>query len=395
MKNWVEKYRPKKFSEIINQEEAIEKIKRYLENFPSKKKSLLLNGPPGIGKTTLVHVLSLETDSEIFELNASDFRNKSSMNEKLKPVLKQKPLFEKNKIILVDEVDGISGSERGGISELISLIEDSKYPIICTANDSWKQKLSPLRKKCEIIELKEISPLKIKEVLKKILEKERKEINLETLNQICIKSNGDLRSAINNLETISYIKKNERVETYEKDKKINIFIAIKQIFQEKATTEMLSLFDKVDLSLDNIILWIEENIPKVYSGEELFKAYQRLANVDLFRGRIYKKQYWRFLVYENIFLSYGISEAKGKCEKKGFYKYSKPERILKIWLNNQKHAKRKTIAEKYSKKTHVGKKRILYEWNEIKNILKNPLIQKQLKLDESEIGYLMKSYPLI
>jgi len=390
MKNWTEKYRPNKIEEIIGQNGILEKVKSFLLNFPEKKKAIILNGPPGIGKTTIVHVLSKETKCEIFELNASDLRNKSSMNLKLKPVLEQKSLFEKDKIILVDEVDGISGTDRGGVSELVSLIENSKYPIICTSNDVWTQKLSPLRKKCEIVELKEISPNEIKIVLKKILEKEQKKINLETLNKISIKSNGDLRSAINELETVSELGEKEIIEIYEKTTKIDIFHAMRHIFQDKAEIEMLSTFDRVDMPIDEILLWIEENIPKVYSGVELFKAYERLARVDVFKGRIYKQQYWRFLVYENFFLSYGISEAKGKKVKKDFYKYKRPDRILKIWLNNQKHAKRKTIAQKVALKTHIGQKRILSQWNEMKYILKNPKIQKQLKLEEDEIGYIMK-----
>jgi replication factor C large subunit len=138
------------------------------------------------------------------------------------------------------------------------------------------------------------------------------------------------------------------------------------------------------------MLWIEENIPKAYKGEDVAKAYQKLAEADLFKGRIYKQQYWRFLVYENIFSSYGISEAKGDKEIKGFFKYSKPGRILKIWLNNVKHAKRKSIAEKYSKATHVGTKRILREWKEVSHFLKNESIQKELKLDSDEIAYIMK-----
>jgi len=390
MKNWTEKYRPKEIKQIVGQIEQIDKLKSFLLNFPSKKKAIILNGPPGIGKTTLVHAISNETNSEIFELNASDLRNKSSMNLKLKPVLEQKPLFEKNKIILVDEVDGISGTDRGGVSELISLIENSKYPIICTSNDVWIQKLSPLRKKCEIIELDEISPSEIKGILNLILKEEKKKVNLGTINNISIKSNGDLRSAINELETISELGEKEVIEISEKTKKIDIFQAMKHIFQDKADNSMISTFDKLDMHLDEIILWFEENIPKAYSGIELIKAYERLSKVDLFKGRIYKQQYWRFLVYENFFLSYGISEAKGNNEKKGFYKYKKPDRILKIWLNNQKHAKRKTIAAKVAAKTHTGQKRILSEWNEIKNILKNPAIQKQLKLEVDEISYIMK-----
>jgi replication factor C large subunit len=392
MKSWVEKYRPQKLSELIGQEEAIEEVENYLENFPNvRRKALLLNGPPGIGKTTLVHVFAKENKYEIFELNASDLRNKKSMNEKLRPVLEQSSLFNKNKIILVDEVDGLSGiQDRGGVSELISLIETTNFPIICAANDAWIQKLSPLRKKVNTIELKDITPSETKILLKSILEKENKKINEKVLNQIAIKSKGDLRSAINDLEAVSSMENPEEIFIDERNKKLDIFKAIRHIFQDKATEEMLGTFDKVDMQMDEIILWIEENIPKAYKGEDLAKAYQRLAKVDLFKGRIYKQQYWRFLVYENIFGSYGISQAKGDKEISGFKKYSKPERILKIWLNNQKHGKKKTIAIKYAKKTHVGYKRIMSQWNEIKSQLKNPIIQKELKLDQDEIDYVMK-----
>ncbi len=393
MKNWVEKYRPKKFEEILGQDKVIERVKEFSINFPEKKKAILLNGKPGIGKTTIVQVLANESNSEIFELNASDLRNKSSLNEKLKPVLQQKSLFEKNKLILVDEVDGLSGmQDRGGVSELIALIEKTPYPIICTANNAWLKKLSPLRKKVELVELEEISPSIIKTLLKKILEKEEKEVTPNVLNNITIKAKGDLRSAINDLEAASALEKPEEIEISERGAKINIFEGLRHIFQDKVNKEMLSTFDKVDLPIDEIILWMEENIPKVYNGQELVKAYERLAKVDLFKGRIYKQQYWRFLVYENAFLSYGISEAKGDTEKKGFYKYQRPGRILKIWLNNIKHAKRKTIAIKYAAKTHVGQKRILAEWKTISPILKNPKLQQELKLDEDEINYIMK-YP--
>ena len=388
---WIEKYRPKSFGDIYGQDEIIKKVKEYFDNFPKvKKRALVLAGSPGIGKTTLVQVLAKENDCEIFELNASDFRNKSSLLEKLKPVLEQVSLFKKNKIILVDEVDGLSSiKDRGGVTELVRMIEKSPYPIILTANDVWTKKLSDLRKKVDVLELNEISPSIVKTVLKKILDNEKKEITLSMLNKISINSKGDLRSAINDLESISSIENLEEVEIGERNKSTDIFHAMRKVFQEAPNEEVLRVFDEVDMNLDEVALWIEENIPKVYKGKELYKAYESLANSNLFKGRIYRRQYWRFLVYENIFLSYGISSSKEE-EKKGFYKYTRPERILKIWLNNIKYAKRKSIAEKYSKKTHVGMKRILSEWDEVKKILLNPKVQLELKLDSDEIKYLEK-----
>ena len=388
MMQWTEKYRPKILEEIKGQEEAIEQIQKFIENFP-KKKAILLGGAPGIGKTTIAHVFAKHFNKELFELNASDLRNKEKLQQILKPALEQMPLIKTDKIILIDEVDGISGSDRGGLPELIRLITESNYPIIATANDVWSKKLAPLRKVSELISLKEPNDSVIKSLLIDILKKENKFLEMPVLNSIILNSKKDFRAAINDLQTTSHLEKPEEVIIDERNKEESIFNVLKEVFQEKATNSMLSLFDKLDMPIDEIILWVEENIPNVYSGEELVKAYQRLAKVDLFKGRIYKQQYWRFLVYENIFLSYGIAASK-KHEKSGFFKYRRPERILKIWLNNQKTFKKKSIAEKYARKTHVGKKRIMSEWEEIKHILENPLVQKELKLDEEEISYLKR-----
>lgn len=391
---WTEKYRPKTLEEIQGQNQTILLIKNFIENFnigkltKNKKKALILHGPPGTGKTTLAHVIAKEMNSEIFELNASDLRNKKNLQEILKPAIQQKSLSNKSKIILVDEVDGISAVDRGGLTELLTLIELNPYPTIITANDVWGKKLSLLRKKAEIAQLKEIDYRIIKNVLIKILKKEEISLSEEIITRIAIQSKGDLRAAINDLQTISKVKDPSKVEFDNRNKETDIFNALRLIFKTKTTNEILKVFDSVNMSLDEIILWVEENIPLEYQGEELVRAYNSLSKADLFKGRIYKKQYWRFLVYEKIFLSFGISAAK-KNIRTGFTNYKRPTRILKIWLNNQRTAKKKSISQKYASHVHVGAKRIMKEFIIIKQIIKNsPQIQKEIKLDQEEIEYL-------
>ena len=161
---WTEKYRPKKFEDLKGQDMAIDKIKAFVKYFGTGKKALVLHGPPGTGKTTFAYVMANEINSEIFELNASDIRNQAKLQEILRPAIEQKSLTKKGKIILVDEVDGISGYyDKGGILELVRLIELTSYPVIITANDVWNKKLSPLRKKSELVQLKEISYSSIKD----------------------------------------------------------------------------------------------------------------------------------------------------------------------------------------------------------------------------------------
>lgn len=390
MISWTEKYRPKFFGDVRGQDLAVRKIREFVRHREGLKKAIILYGPPGTGKTSIAHVSANEMNAEIFELNASDLRNKEKLQETLKPAIEQKSLSKENKIILVDEVDGISAVDRGGLQQLISLIENTTYPIIITANDVWNKKFSPLRRKAELIQLKEIDYKTIKDVLIFILRKEKNFVDNDILTNIAIKAKGDLRAAINDLQIIAGMEEPSAILD-ERNKETDIFNALRLIFKGKPTNEILKTFDSVKMSTDDIILWVEENIPAEYQGESLERAYDLLSKVDVFKGRIYKQQYWRFLLYENIFLSYGIASAKKDTGNFGFTSYKKPDRILKIWMNNQRTAKKKSIAKKYSRYVHVGEKRAMKEFPIIKIIINsNPQIQKELKLSEEEVSYLKK-----
>ena len=390
---WTEKYRARFFNDIKGQDIAIQKTKDFLKNFP-KKKSLILHGPCGIGKTSLVHATSNETDSELLELNASDLRDKKKIAEIIGNSVQQKSLFKKSKIILIDEVDGISTTkDKGGLTELLGLIEKSCFPILITANNIWDKKFNPLRTKSEMIQLKDIDSKIILGVLREISNKENLNVSADILTSISVKSKGDLRAAINDLQIISQLNETSIInprEINERNKEESIFTALQHIFKNSNIDEsMIKVFDEVDMSIDELFLWMDENIPLEYKGEELVKAYDALSQADVFRGRIYRKQYWRFLIYEYFLLSGGIAASKD-YNKTGFTSYKKPSRILKIWLNNQRTMKKKSICIKYAKHTHISIKRAMRDFLLIKTILQNEKIRKELKLDEEEINYLNK-----
>ena len=385
----IEKHRAQTFEDIVGQDQAIQEIRDFFNTFPHKK-ALILNGPVGTGKTSVVLALARESNLELFELNASDLRNKSSLEEVLKPSLEQQSLFKKGKLILMDEADGITGSDRGGLPELIRLISETKYPIIITANDIWQKKFSGLRQKCKIVNFKELKEYEIKDILIKVLHKEGKRVRMETLNLISKQVRGDVRAAFNDLQSVLDFGEEEFVkEIFEREKQESVFQVIKNVFQKQTDEKILRIFDNSDQNLDEILLWIEENIPLEYEGEELVRAYEALSKADVFRGRIYRQQYWRFLVYQNFFLSAGVSSAS-KVKNNNFVNYKRPSRILKIWLANQKNAKRKSIVMKYSKLCHMSKKKANRDCFLLPLILDN-LDDKTLKkmdLDKKEVEYL-------
>ena len=78
-----------------------------------------------------------------------------------------------------------------------------------------------------------------------------------------------------------------------------------------------------------------------------------------------------------------------KENKTNFTRYKKPTRVLKIWMNNLKIAKKKTISAKYAKHSHISIKKAMREFPIIKQLINsNPKISEELNLDEDEMTYL-------
>ena len=300
-------------------------------------------------------------------------------------------MFKKGKVLLVDEIDGLSARDRGGLPELGELIINTKFPMILTANDIWDKKFVEIRKKCDLIDIKDLDYKLISLILQEIVKKEHINVDNQLLLSIAIRAKGDVRAAINDLQTIAH--EENTFETYiplaERNRSQDIFNALKLIFKNLLNEQTLSVYDTVDMPLEKIFLWVEENIPYEYSGEEIYKAYEALSIADVFRGRIRRRRYWRFLVYQNIFLSAGISLSKKK-QKLGYTHYQKPTRILKIWMNNNKMKYKVSIVQKYAKATHCSKRKAMKEFNLIKPFLNNPQIQKELKLNDLEVQWLQK-----
>jgi hypothetical protein len=95
------------------------------------------------------------------------------------------------------------------------------------------------------------------------------------------------------------------------------------------------------------------------------------------------------MVYEYFLIGAGIASVK-KYNKVGWTAYKKPSRILKIWMQNQRAAKKKSISEKYAKHCHISTKMAMKEFMLLKFILKSQKIRQDLKLSEDEIVYLDK-----
>jgi replication factor C large subunit len=388
---WCEKYRVHELGDIKGQDLAVDKIKVFLKSFP-KKRAIVLHGPPGVGKTSLAYAVAGEIGAEILELNASDFRNKAKIGEIVGPASRQASLFGKGKIILIDEVDGISAmKDRGGLAELLGLLAKSAFPIIVTANDIWNKKFSLLRKKAELVQLKEVDSKVVLKILMEVCESEDVVVSGEVLRGIAIRARGDIRAALNDLEVLSKMDSESLMqEVGDRDREKSVFDALKKVFQGSGIDEeMLRVYDGVNMPIDDLFLWVEENLPVAYKGEELCLALERLSLADVYRGRIRRQRHWRFMVYEYFLLGAGIASVK-KYDRSGWVQYKKPSRILKIWLQNQRAAKKKSICMKYAKACHFSVKGAMKDFMLLRIIFGGKRVRKELDLSEEEILYLDK-----
>ncbi len=392
------KYAPKNSKQLFGQQKAVEQLQHFLLNYKQQKyKAALLHGPIGTGKTSSIYALANEHDFEVLELNSSDLRNAANIKTFLDSALGQQSLFFKPKLVLIDEIDNISGiKDRGCIPALVKAISKSSFPVIVTANDAFNKKLKPIKKISLPIEFHKLQYRTIAHTLEWVAQQENIEYEEKAINSLARQVDGDLRAALIDFQITTTDKK----FTYEKTQLLSdrkrtesIINALRIIFKSSSVENALPALRDVDVNIDEIFLWMDANIPKEYqTPSSLAKAYEHLSRADVFRGRIRKRQHWRFLAYINNLLTAGISSAKDERNPE-FTQYKPTMRLLRIWQSNMKNAKKKEIAAKLAAATHTSTKVAREQIPYLQQIFRhsNPTaIAEELDLTDDEVNWLRK-----
>ena len=398
--SWTKKYAPGSTDRIIGQESAVYALRNFISNHKkSRKKAALLYGLTGCGKTSSVHAIASELNYEILEINASDFRNAKSINSIVGLASTQLSLFAAGKVILVDEVDGVSGQkDRGGIAALSKLLSKSAFPIVMTANDPWNKKFSGLRRASEMIQFKPLGSNAVHSILKEICAKENVVAEPEALQSMAGRVGGDLRAAINDLQIIAGGTKKISVKDVDslsdRNRTESMLLAIARILKTTDFGIAAEAFDDVDEKPNEWFLWIDENVPMEYKEPAvLARAYEAISHADVFNGRIMRNQHWRFLVYVKIFLTAGVAVAKDR-KLFGLANYRQTSRLLKIWMANSRYQKRKNIAAKIAEKTHASTAKVIRDFHCYKTIIKNgrnkESFAEEFELDKEEMSWLLR-----
>ena len=201
---WVEKYRPKKISEIVNQKEIMGSLGALLKN-QSEIPHLLFSGSAGVGKTSTAICISRDILGKYWqdyslELNASDERGIGMVREKVKKFSRFAGLDTEIpfKIIILDEADEMTSDAQTALRRIIE--DTAKYCRFILIANNLSKIIEPIQSRCVVFKFTRISNKEISSQLKFIAQKEKIKADEKGLETICDYADGDIRHAINILQ---------------------------------------------------------------------------------------------------------------------------------------------------------------------------------------------------
>jgi len=359
MGDWTETYRPSSLSELRGNDKARDQLREWADSWDEHREAVVLHGPPGVGKTSAAHALAADKGWPTIELNASDSRTKDVIERVAGEAAKSGTLSGGSggrRLLIMDEADNVHGNaDRGGSRAITSLVKEAGQPTILIANDYYEMS-NGLRNACQDIEFRSVSARSIRPVLRDICRKEGIEFEDEALEQIAEMNSGDLRGAINDLQALTEGRDRlaaEDVVTSERDTTTGIFDYLDTLIKEAGAQEALEASYDVDETPDDLINWIEDNVPKDYHGTELAVAYEFLGNADRWLGRVRATQNYSFWRYAADNMTAGVAAARRE-PKGGWTRYGPPSYWSKLGRSRGKRDKRDYIARKIAEANGVS-----------------------------------------
>jgi replication factor C large subunit len=395
--DWTEKYRPKSLSDVVGNDAAVKALRQWAMTFGSGKRAVILYGSPGVGKTSAALALANDLGWDYIEMNASDQRNKSIVQQIAGSAAKA-GTFEGvsgRRLIVLDEADNLSGNQdRGGESAILNVIKTTDQPIILIANDLYALS-KPLRDATLTIPFRSILSTSIAKTLRRICAEEHIKCDPDALMKIAERTS-DLRSAINDLQAAAQGKNDVTladVATGERDVPETIFKVMDLIFRGKDMREALNATYDLDENPEDLIGWVDENLPREYGDDDLERGFEALSRADIYLGRVRRRMDYGMWRYAGFMEVCGINRARRR-RFGGYTKYSSPTYWKKLGWTKSARTLRDSIAAKIGKACHTSKKEARSGYM--------PLIQflfgredmavrlaAQLKLEEDEIAFLL------
>lgn len=368
---WVEKYRPQTMAEVIGNEEAKINFLKWLRAWKPGGKAFFMFGPPGVGKTSLVHAAAKEFRYDLVEMNASDTRTDELIMKIAGHAASDSSMTRflfgsAGTMVLLDEVDGIHGrADQGGLSAILRILETSKVPIVLTANDASDPRLRDLRENAIWQRFYEIRPPILTAFLEHICKNESIKTEKTVLETVVIRSKGDVRSAINDLQTLAEVdgavSTSQNKQVFSRDRELNVQTTVKNILLAESPELAKIAQIESQVEYENLFLAISDNVPLQYKDpDEVGEAFDHLSRADVFFGRINRTRDYGLLGYALEEMSMGVANARQHAYQPVGYQYP-PSRFIALSRSRSEREMLNSIAAGLGPELHASRRDVIKE----------------------------------
>ncbi len=350
----------------------------------------------------MAHIIASELGYDITEINATVKRSKKRIGELLQTSTVTGTLTStRGRILLIDELAGLSGkSDRGAASALNEYIQKTRVPMILVTNDISDPKIRPLTKVSTLIEFEPVRESEIVEMLKRICNNEKIRFEDSALDTLATYSRGDIRAAINDLQSISKsvrILNDRNVLEFiqSRDQTIDLNEALDRIFYAETWNKAVRAANQTDVYPDELIRWISANIPLVFPElKQQVKAFDFLSRASIFSSRINRTQNWRLLPYSKELMCITGTITEGTPTPKP-PEYRFPDWIQQMGFSRGVRQKRDLVGHALSPLVHLSAKRAYEEYIIVlKALLKEAklkeIVKNDLDLSEELVHFILK-----
>ncbi len=328
----------------------------------------------------------------IVELNASDARNASTIQRvatagAVHQTFASDGSFHAaadggHKLIILDEADNLyeragadgidsSGSDlsdKGGKAAIIETIRQTRQPIILIVNDLYaleKGSGAALKSLTELLKFTRVNVRSIPPALARIAHEEGVTVDKDVLEDIAVRADGDLRAATRDLESIcvgrKHVTKKEAASLGSRDTTSTLFDLVRHVLKGRKLDEVKKEIYDVDATPEDLVLWIDENLPREYKDpQDLVAGYETLSRADVFLGRTRSTQNYGLWAYAGELSTLGVMAARTR-EYHEYAPYGFPQWLSRMGRTKGLRATKDELATHLGRATHQSKRKARLE----------------------------------